>query len=162
MGAPKLTVSFFDEAVGHAFIAAAVKTVEAYTSAKSEFNKKHKIAKDLEVEYPVGGFLNFHADGLKVQMTLAFKKEVILHIYEKMLSSPAPEINDDVRDCIGELSNIVYGYAKAPLVDSGHDFSMAAPSITTDVNGILKSKKSLEIPFVIQGYERGFSLILSL
>ncbi len=162
MGAKKLTVSFFDEAVGHAFISAAVKTIEAYTSAKSEFNKKHQIAKDLTIEYPVGGFLNFEADGLKVQMTLAFRKEVILHVYEKMLSSPVSEINDDVRDCIGELSNIVYGYAKAPLVDTGHSFSMAAPSITTDVNSILKNKKSLEIPFVINGHERGFSLILSL
>ncbi len=162
MGAPQLSVSFFDESVGHAFIAAAIKTIESYTQAKSEFNKKHQIAKDLQVEYPVAGYLNFEADGLKVQMTLAFKKEVILHIYEHMLSTTVTEIDEDVKDCIGELSNIVYGYAKAPLVDMGHKFSMAVPSLTSDLTTLLKNKKSLEIPFKIHDYERGFSLILSL
>lgn len=162
MGAKKINPTFFDEAVGHAFIAAAIKTVEAYTGAKSAFNRKHQIAKSLNVEYEVSGIIHFKADGLDVQMMLAFKKEIILHVYEKMLSVVEPEINDDVQDCVGELTNVIYGYAKAPLVDEGHSFSMAQPKTVRNVNEQLINKKSLEIPFKINGFDRGFSLILSL
>jgi chemotaxis protein CheX len=162
MGAPKLQPSFFEEEVGIKLIDAAVKTIESYFGAKP-IECPYLIAENLKVHYPLAGVIEFEADGLKVQMLLAFEKEMVLKVYERMLGETLTEITNDVLDCVGELTNTVYGYAKAPLVDKGHSFSMARPHTTYGVNEKLIGKKTLEIPFrVHETAEKEFSLIISL
>lgn len=162
MGEPKLvTKSFFDEKVGKCFIEATIKTLESFVGAKPTFSDKHQLASNLNLEYDIAGKIQFEADGMQVQLVTAFKKEVIFFIYEKMLGSPINDLNADVQDCVGELTNIIYGYAKAPLVNDGHSFSMAKPIPELNVNSLFKDKKSLEIPFEVNNIKRGFSIILS-
>lgn len=163
MGEPKLEPSFFEEEVGVNLIEAAIKTIESYFGAKP-IECPYVISNNLNVSYPVGGIINFEADGLHVQLLLAFEKNLILKVYEQMLGEKANDINDDVLDCLGELTNTVYGYAKAPLVNQGHKFSMAIPSHTKNLNQSLLNKKSLEIPFRISSAAEAkeFSLIISL
>ena len=115
------------------------------------------------MKFPVAGLLNFEADGLHLQMMLAFEQDLILKIYKQMVGDELTEINSDILDCIGELTNTVYGFAKAPLVDQGHVFSLARPKSTQDLNSVLIGKKSLEIPFRTSlTAEKEFSLILSI
>jgi chemotaxis protein CheX len=160
--APNLTPSFFEDYVGQCFIQGAIKTIESYFGALPIVHQ-HLIAKDLTTPYEVAGKVTFEADGIKVQMLLAFREEMIIRIYNQMLGVEHTSINDELKDCAGELTNTVYGTAKAPLVDQGHKFALALPSSVTDVNVQLAGKKSLELPFsTTPGTPKEFSLILSI
>lgn len=162
MGAPVLKErSFFEEYVGTCFIDACVKTTETYFSMPAS-KTDHTIAADHKVDYPVGAYINFTADLINVQLTLAFNKEFSIEFYNKMLGENKTEFNDDVLDCISELTNIIYGLAKAPLVNLGHSFSPARPKATNDINSVLLGKKSLEIKFKLNRETPQFSLILSI
>jgi chemotaxis protein CheX len=60
-----------------------------------------------------------------------------------MLGSEAQEINDDVKDCVSELTNIIFGNAKRDLNAAGHTISAALPSVITG--------KGHEIRHAVQG-----------
>jgi CheY-specific phosphatase CheX len=162
VGAPKLSPSFFEEDVGQSFIQGAIKTIESYFGALPVAHR-HTIAKDLVTPFELAGKINFEADGIKVQMLLAFRQDMIIRIYKQMLGVEHTTLHDELKDCAGELTNSVYGTAKAPLVDQGHKFALALPCSITEVNADLRGKKSLEIPFsTAPGAEKEFSLILSI
>ncbi len=161
MGAPKISDrSFFEEEVGLSLFEAAAKTVESYFGMRPA-KSNPILAMDLVVPFEAGGLILFQADGTAVQMILGFEKNFLFELYFKMLGDRVTEINGDLLDCAAELTNIVYGYAKAPLVNKGHSFAPGRPEGTQDLNSRLKNKKSLEIPFQIQPDKKTFSLILS-
>ena len=62
-------------------------------------------------------------------LALSFSEPVILYIAEKMLGETFTQINDDVADLVGELTNMVTGGAKRILESKGYDFDMAIPTI---------------------------------
>lgn len=62
-------------------------------------------------------------------LALSFSEPVILHIAENMLNEKFVEINDEVADLVGELTNMVTGGAKQILDQKGYDFDMATPTI---------------------------------
>jgi chemotaxis protein CheX len=161
MGAPAIKGrSFFDQYVGTCFINACIKTTSAYLSTPP-VESDHNIAADLSVPYEAGAYLEFVADKTPVQFTLAFDRKCAVALYNQMLGESRAEIDDDILDAMGELSNMIYGAAKAPLVDQGHSFSQARPKAITNIDSILKGKKSLIIRFIVDGGSSGFGLILS-
>lgn len=153
--------SFFEEEVGASFIQACVKTIETYLSI-APFKVQHTMAYDLQVNYEVGAYLRVTVDKKDVQLTIAFEKDFSISVYNKMLDEKKTQVNEDVLDCLSELTNIIYGLAKAPLVNKGHLFSAGRPVSTTELNSILKGRGSLEVKFCVDKKEPQFSLIFSL
>jgi chemotaxis protein CheX len=162
VGAPKLkTRSFFEEEVGRHFIDAAIKSTEAYLSGKPVHHKTI-MAANLVVDYPNAGLIHFTSNEIEVQMLLAASDIIAMEMYAEMVGEKPNSVDSDVLDCLGEVTNMVYGYAKAILVNEGHRFTLARPIATKDVNAHLKGKKSLEVKFYITGTAHSFSLIFSL
>ena len=62
-------------------------------------------------------------------LALSFSEPVILHIATNMLGEPFTEINDEIADLVGELTNMVTGGAKKLLESKGYDFDMATPTV---------------------------------
>lgn len=62
-------------------------------------------------------------------LALSFPEPVILHIAENMLGDKFTEIDDEVADLVGELTNMVTGGAKTLLEGKGYDFDMATPTV---------------------------------
>ena len=62
-------------------------------------------------------------------LALSFTKEVILHIATNMLDDKFTEIDDEVADLVGELTNMVTGGAKSLLESKGYDFDMTTPTV---------------------------------
>ena len=82
----------------------------------------------------VTGIITMQSETLCGSMAISFKKKVILKIYEKMIGEKVTDINESVKDLVGELTNMACGGAKVRLANAGYDFSMSTPSIMTGNN----------------------------
>ena len=51
------------------------------------------------------------AGNMRGTITISFEKPSIFKILENMLGEPYSEINEEVRDAVGELTNMIYGTA---------------------------------------------------
>ncbi len=62
-------------------------------------------------------------------LAVSFNTPVILSIAERMLGEPFPDINDEIKDLVGEITNMVTGGAKQLLETKGYDFQLATPEV---------------------------------
>ena len=81
---------------------------------------------------------------------LTFSKECILLIISRMFGEEQKEINDEVKDAVGELTNMISGDSRRRLDEIGHHFVGAIPSVVSgpghEVKHITKGP-ILSIPF---------------
>ncbi len=83
-------------------------------------------------------------------MILSFEEKAILSIVSKMLCEEFAEVNKDVVDAVGELTNMISGGAKAELSQEGYTFDMATPAMIVGKNvdiSQLTSVPIIVIPF---------------
>lgn len=64
-------------------------------------------------------------------LSITFTKGCILHIIGNMLGEEQKEINDVVKDAVGELTNMISGDSRRRLAEMGHNFQGAIPSIVS-------------------------------
>ncbi len=67
-----------------------------------------------------------------------------------MLGERPNELNEEVTDMVGEITNMVTGGAKNILGDKGYDFDMATPMVVSGKNHTINHKcegKTLVVPF---------------
>jgi chemotaxis protein CheX len=83
-------------------------------------------------------------------LSITFQKDCILQIISKMLGEEQKEINDVVKDAVGELTNMISGDSRRRLQEIGHNFQGAIPSVVSgpghEVKHISKGP-ILSIPF---------------
>jgi chemotaxis protein CheX len=86
-------------------------------------------------------------------LCITFSKECILFIIGKMLGEEQKEINNDVKDAVGELTNMISGDSRRRLQELGHTFQGAIPVVVSgeehEVKHISKGP-ILSIPFSTQ------------
>ena len=75
----------------------------------------------------VNGIIGLASDKLKGAMVISFDEGSILGIVSEMLGEPFTEINHDVTDAVGEITNMISGGAKAELAQLGFQMRMATP-----------------------------------
>ncbi len=93
----------------------------------------------------IAGIMPMASPHVRGQLVVSFTKESILGISSKMLGEEFLELNDDVKDVVGEITNMATGGAKARLDQEGFDFDMARPYVVLkkDYEGLnLPSEKS--------------------
>lgn len=143
----KIDLSFFNEQVGQEFIKAVQQTLHIYTGGHGVLSRP-RLFRDDALSFSVGGMVNFLSHGVDGSMVLAFEKNFILQVYEEILGEKQTEITKDVQDCVGELTNNIYGVAKAALVNAGYEFPMALPQTSPDVKSLVsKGVSCIELPF---------------
>ena len=77
----------------------------------------------------ITGFIPMSCPQAVGSLALSFSEKVILHIAENMLGEKFTEIDDEIVDLVGELTNMVTGGAKAMLDEKGFDFDMSTPTV---------------------------------
>jgi len=85
-------------------------------------------------------------------LCLSFSKGCILYIISQMLGEEQKEISEEVKDAVGELTNMISGDSRRRLQEMGHSFQGAIPSVISgpghEVKHITKGP-ILSIPFAI-------------
>lgn len=84
-------------------------------------------------------------------MILSFEKKCILQIVANMLmEDPKKQIDDDIVDAVGELTNMICGGAKSQLSKLDQTFDMSTPSMVIGKGVALQyysNSPTLVIPF---------------
>ncbi len=134
------------------FIHATVKVLETMAGTKASpgkpFVKKDKIARG-DVTGVIG--ITGEANGT---ISVTFDAGSILGVVSKMFGEPLKEINAEISDAVGELTNMISGQARRKLEADGRVFAAAIPSVITGKNheiNHITSGPIVAIPFSTDG-----------
>jgi chemotaxis protein CheX len=93
-------------------------------------------------------------------LAVSFSETAILQVVSNMFGEAFKEVNEEVRDAVGELSNMISGDARRVLAEQGYQFQAAIPTVIDGKNHKICHPLPgpvLVIPFTI-GEDGGFFL----
>ena len=134
------------------FLHAAVNVLQTMAFTQSApgkpFLKPHNAPSQGDVSGIVG--LTGPVNG---SVAISFSEVAILRIVSNMFGEEAKEINEEVRDAVGELCNMICGDARRMLAEKGYQFQAAIPTVVAGKGHKISHSvagPSLVIPFVIE------------
>jgi chemotaxis protein CheX len=83
-------------------------------------------------------------------ISVTFEEKCILSIVSKMFGETMKELNGDITDAVGELTNMISGQARRELEEMGKIFKAAIPSVVTGRNHTIShftNGPKIAIPF---------------
>jgi chemotaxis protein CheX len=101
----------------------------------------------------VSGIIGMASEKISGSMALVFPESVILQIASAMLCEKFETVGSDVLDCVGELTNMISGGARAGLAKLNMKFEMAIPTMIQGKHHIVEHKTKASIiciPFEVQ------------
>ena len=118
----------------------------AFTSADADkpFLKKDRVAKG-DVSGVIG--LTGDVDGT---ISISFSEKCILAIVSSMFGEPKKEINEEIRDAVGEIANMISGQARQKIEEIGKTLQAAIPTVITGKDHIIEhitNSPIVAIPF---------------
>ncbi len=137
-----------DHKIVQPFIDAAVKVLEtmAFVSpgvGETEAWQRDNIVSEI---FGIVGLSNENA-GIKGFLAVGFTKESICQVVNNMLGEEMHDIDDEVREAVGEIANMISGQARQKLSSIGVRLQASLPSVVggkdITVNG------SIESPFAV-------------
>ncbi len=83
----------------------------------------------------VTGIIGMVSDEISGCMILSFSENCILHVVANMLMEPPKlQVDEDIIDAVGELTNMICGGAKAQLAKLDYKFNLATPTMVVGKN----------------------------
>jgi chemotaxis protein CheX len=145
--AAKLSVNpLLDKNFINCFVDAVGKTLRTTASTTAQAQKP-KIENQASPSGDVMGVIGLIAGPVRGTLTLTFSKEAIFEVLKNMFGETHSEINNEVSDAVGELTNQIYGTAKTELNKMGYQFDAAIPTV---VSG----------SFQMRSYHKGATLVI--
>jgi chemotaxis protein CheX len=133
----ELVLKFFGEAT--------VRTLQTMCQISFE---PERISRDEVKEGSWGditGLIGLASDSFKGTFTISFEKKTALAAVTNMFGEPVTELQGEVSDAVGEMTNIITGGAKADISREGIVFTMASPTIIIGHEVIFSQKKLKEL-----------------
>ena len=131
------------------FLSSLMNVLETMATTKLKPGKP-ALKKEQVSKGDVSGIIGMAGPQTKGSLSVTFDKDLALTIMERMLGERPDEVNEEVTDMVGEITNMVTGGAKVTLGEKGYDFDMATPIIVSGTNHTINHKcegTTLIIPF---------------
>jgi len=121
-------------------------TIETFATMLSLQIKPGKIfLREHSTNSDISGVIGLSGD-IKGAVVMAYPMETALKIVSAFIGEEVTELNDDVADAVGELTNIITGFAKKDLSDI--NISISLPSIVRGVNHMVDMPKEAPVMVV--------------
>ena len=114
------------------FINATLNVLETMAFVKSEAGKPY-LKKDDVATGDVSGVIGITVE-TNGTIYVTFDEPCILKIVSNMFGEEIMEINNEITDAVGELTNMISGQARKELEEIGKVFHGAIPSVITGTN----------------------------
>ena len=104
----------------------------------------------------VSGIIGFADKNITGSIALCFPRDTALKVYSLLMGEQLASIDENVRDCVGELANIVAGGAKQAFSEAGLTYNISIPTIIIGKNHSIAHKIGtavVVIPFRFDRYE---------
>ncbi|MCB2185773.1 MAG: chemotaxis protein CheX [Deltaproteobacteria bacterium] len=109
------------------FLKATQKVLEAMANLPSTPGKPH-FKKDRAARGDVSGVVGLAGD-MEGSLSITFSETCICAIVSRMFGETMPEINAEVEDAVGEITNIISGDSRRELAEQGVVLQGAVPSV---------------------------------
>ena len=118
------------------FLEATVNVLK--TMAFTEVTAGKPFLKDgKEAHGDITGIISFSGDATG-SLSITFTEECIVKIVSSMFGEQVEGINEEVRDAVGELTNMISGDARRKLQQHGYAIRAAIPSVVSGKNHVIK------------------------
>lgn len=77
----------------------------------------------------VTGFSGLAGEQLSGSFSISFTQATILAITSSMFGEVLTQLNEEVHDAVGEITNMISGGARKQLTEMGYKFNMSIPSV---------------------------------
>lgn len=99
----------------------------------------------------VTGLIGMAGNDVSGSLIISFDEPSILKIVSNMVMDDYKELNDEVLDAVGEITNMISGGTKSALSERGYNFNMATPMMITGKNVALSQLSNtpvISVPFM--------------
>jgi chemotaxis protein CheX len=130
------------------FIESTIHVLKTMSSTDVIVGKPY-LKKDLVAQGDVSGVIGLIGD-FKGSISVSFKEGCILPIVSNMFGETLTDLNDDVKDAVGELSNMISGQARSKLEHLGRHLKASIPIVIMGKNHTIThitQDKIIAIPF---------------
>ncbi len=113
------------------FMHATKNVLETMAQTKVTALKPH-LKEGVGTHGDITGIIGMASETVEGNMVISFSEKCILPIVAKMLmEEPKKQLDADIVDAVGELTNMICGGAKAELGKLGLTFNLATPTMVT-------------------------------
>ena len=99
----------------------------------------------------ISGIIGIISDNFNGSVAISFPAETFLKVMSSMLGEVCNELNKDIMDGAGEITNMIFGQAKVTLNEKGYGIKTALPSVISGKDHSVSS--SSNGPVVIVPFE---------
>ena len=111
------------------------------TMAQMELTpEKPKLKKDEIAMGDVSGLIGMVSEQTKGSLSITFDGPLAIATMKGMVGEAPDEVNEEITDLVGEITNMVTGGAKRMLSEKGFEFDMATPMVVAGKNHTIKHK----------------------
>jgi len=133
------------------FVHATKNVLETMAQTKL-ISKKPHLKEGVSTYGDVTGIIGMASDTVEGSMTISFPAACILQIVSRMLmEEPKTQIDHDIVDAVGEITNMICGGAKAEFGKLGMSFNLATPTMVTG-KGVEIHHHS-DVPIIVLPFE---------
>lgn len=102
--------------------------------------EKPKLKKSEVAMGDVSGLIGMISDQAKGSLSITFDGPLALATMKGMVGEAPDEVNEEITDLVGEITNMVTGGAKRMLSEKGFEFDMATPVVVSGPNHTIHHK----------------------
>ncbi|MBW1739586.1 MAG: chemotaxis protein CheX [Deltaproteobacteria bacterium] len=114
------------------FINATINVLETMAFTKAEAGKPY-LKKDQVAQGDVTGVIGL-IGGVSGTISVSFTEKSILSIVSNMFGEEMKELNEEIKDAVGEITNMISGQARQELEGMGISLKAAIPSVIVGKN----------------------------
>jgi chemotaxis protein CheX len=114
------------------FINATLNVLETMAFIKSEAQQPY-LKKDNVAKGDISGIVGLTGE-TNGTVFITFDESCIVKVVSNMFGEEINEINDDIKDAVGELTNMISGQARKELEEIGKVFQGSIPSVVSGKN----------------------------
>ncbi len=103
-------------------------------------HEKPRLKKNEVALGDVSGLIGMVSDQAKGSLSITFEAKLALTAMKNMVGEAPDEVNDEITDLVGEITNMVTGGAKRMLSEKGFEFNMATPMVVSGKNHTINHK----------------------
>lgn len=112
----------------------------------------------------VTGYIGIVSEEFNGSVAICFPEGTFLNVMSAMLGEQYTELNQEILDGVGELTNMIFGMAKVSLNEKGYGIKMALPQVISGKNHMVVSLgrgETITIPFESSAGEFRLEMSLS-
>jgi chemotaxis protein CheX len=132
------------------FLDATLYVLEIQAQIKAKPGKLCLKKHDREFQSDISGIIGIVSETFNGSVVISFPEKTFLKVMSSMLGDEYTEINKDILDGAGEITNMIFGQAKISLNEKGYGIKTALPSVVHGKNHILTAQTKgaiVVIPF---------------